>query len=135
VLIGIDLKKEPRVLERAYDDRAGVTARFNLNALRHMNRELGADFDLAAFEHRAVWVEAQSRIEMHLVSKRDQVVHLGDDKVKIARDEYLRTECCHKYTLEGFAELAAQADLAVTQVWTDREQLFSVQLLQAPQAR
>ena len=135
VLIGIDLKKDPRVLERAYDDPAGVTARFNLNALRHMNRELGADFDLAAFEHRAVWVEAQSRIEMHLVSKRDQVVHLGDDKIKIARDEHLRTECCHKYTLEGFAELAAQADLAVTQVWTDREQLFSVQLLQAPQAR
>ena len=135
VLIGIDLKKDPRVLERAYDDRAGVTARFNLNALRHMNRELGADFDLTAFEHRAVWVEEQSRIEMHLVSKRDQVVHLGDDVVKFARNEYLRTECCHKYTLEGFAELAAEADLAVSQVWMDSERLFSVQLLQAPPAR
>ena len=61
--------------------RAGVTAEFNLNALRHLNRELGADFDLDAFEHRAVWVEDQSRIEMHLVSKRDQVVHLGEEDV------------------------------------------------------
>ena len=85
VLIGIDLKKDPRILERAYDDRAGVTAEFNLNALRHMNRELGADFDLDAFEHLAVWVEDQSRIEMHLVSKRDQVVHIGDTASHCAR--------------------------------------------------
>ena len=130
VLIGIDLKKDPRVLERAYDDRSGVTARFNLNALRHINRELGADFDLTAFEHRALWVEEQSRIEMHLVSRRDQVVHLGDEEVTIGRDEHLRTECCHKYTLETFAELAAEADLSVRQVWTDSEQQFSVQLLE-----
>src|SRR5690606_12941311 len=79
VLIGIDLRKDPRVLERAYDDEAGVTAEFNLNALRHVNRELGADFDLEAFEHLSVWVEDQSRIEMHLVSTRDQVVHLGGE--------------------------------------------------------
>ncbi len=70
VLIGIDLRKDPRVLERAYDDAAGVTAEFNINALRHVNRELGADFDLDAFEHTAVWVENESRIEMHLVSTR-----------------------------------------------------------------
>jgi dimethylhistidine N-methyltransferase len=131
VLIGIDLKKDPRVLERAYDDTAGVTARFNLNALRHMNRELGADFDLTAFEHRALWVEEQSRIEMHLVSRRDQVVHVGDEEVAIGRDEHLRTECCHKYTLEGFAELADEADLCVRQVWMDSERQFSVQLLGA----
>jgi L-histidine N-alpha-methyltransferase len=130
VLIGIDLKKDPQILERAYDDAAGVTARFNLNALRHINRELGADFDLTAFEHRALWNEDQSRIEMHLVSKRDQVVHLGDEEVAIGRDEHLRTECCHKYTLEGFAELAAEADLAVSTVWTDSERQFSIQLLE-----
>lgn len=130
VLIGIDLKKDPRVLERAYDDAAGITARFNLNALRHMNRELGADFDLTAFEHRALWVEEQNRIEMHLVSKRDQIVHLGDEEVAIGRNEHLRTECCHKYTLEGFADLAAEADLAVARVWTDTERQFSVQLLE-----
>ncbi len=131
VLIGIDLRKSPEVLERAYNDAAGVTAEFNLNALRHLNRELGADFDLDAFEHSALWIEDMSRIEMHLVSTRDQEIHLGDETVKIRRGEHLRTECCHKYTLEGFAELAAEADLAVTHVWTDAERQFSVQLLEA----
>lgn len=130
VLIGIDLRKDRRVLEKAYDDSAGVTAEFNINALRHVNRELGADFDLDAFEHLAIWVEEQSRIEMHLVSKRDQVVHLGGANVKIARGEHLRTECCHKYTLESFADLAATAGLAVQRVWLDPEQRFSVQLLE-----
>jgi L-histidine N-alpha-methyltransferase len=130
VLIGIDLRKDPRVLERAYDDAAGVTAEFNRNALRHVNRELGADFDLDGFEHRAVWVEDESRIEMHLVSKRDQLVHLGGEKVHIKRGEHLRTEYCHKYTLDSFSELAASAGLAVQRVWMDPEQLFSVQLLE-----
>ena len=131
VLIGIDLKKDRDVLERAYNDAAGVTAEFNLNALRHINRELGADFDVDAFEHSALWVEDMSRIEMHLVSTRDQEVHLGDETVNIRRGEHLRTECCHKYTLEGFAQLAASADLDVTHVWTDDERKFSVQMLEA----
>jgi L-histidine N-alpha-methyltransferase len=130
VLIGLDLKKNSRILERAYDDAAGVTAEFNLNALRHLNRELGTDFNLSAFEHRASWVEDESRIEMHLVSKRRQTVHVGEHEIIIERGEYLRTECCHKYTLEGFADLAASADLAVTRVWTDDEKRFSVQLLE-----
>lgn len=130
VLIGIDLKKDPQVLLRAYDDRAGVTARFNLNALRHINRELGANFDLGAFEHRAVWREDKSRIEMHLISTRDQVVDVGGEHIAIGCNEHLRTECCHKYTLEGFAQLAASAQLTVTHVWTDAEGKFSVQMLQ-----
>ena len=130
VLIGIDLKKDPRILERAYNDRAGVTAEFNVNALRHINRELGTDFDLDAFEHLAVWVEDQSRIEMHLVSKRDQVVHVGDENVRIDKGEHLTTEFCHKYTLESFADLAATAGLSVSRVWMDPEKQFSVQLLE-----
>jgi dimethylhistidine N-methyltransferase len=130
VLIGIDLKKDPRVLERAYNDRAGVTAEFNVNALRHMNREIGTDFDLEAFEHQAVWVENQSRIEMHLVCKRDQVVHVGDEDVHIEKGEHLTTEFCHKYTLESFADLAARAGLAVSRVWMDPAKQFSVQLLE-----
>jgi dimethylhistidine N-methyltransferase len=130
VLIGIDLRKDPSVLERAYDDAAGVTAEFNINALRHVNRELGADFDLDAFDHLAVWVENESRIEMHLVSKKDQVVHLGGEKVRIGRGEHLRTEYCHKYTLESFSELAATAGLAVKRVWMDPNKQFSVQLLE-----
>ena len=129
-LIGADLKKDPRVLERAYNDSAGATAEFNLNALRHLNRELGTDFCIDAFEHEACWVEAHSRIEMHLVSRADQVVHLGEEAISIARGERLLTECCHKYTLESFAELAGRAGLQVERVWTDPQSLFSVQLLQ-----
>ena len=130
VLIGIDLKKDPRILERAYNDRAGVTAEFNVNALRHLNRELGTDFDLDAFEHLAVWVEDQSRIEMHLVSKRDQEVHFGEETVPLKKGEHLTTEFCHKYTLETFADLAATASLTVSRVWMDPAKLFSVQLLE-----
>jgi uncharacterized SAM-dependent methyltransferase len=130
VLIGIDLKKDPRVLERAYNDRAGVTAEFNVNALRHLNRELGTDFDLEAFEHLAVWVENQSRVEMHLVSKREQDVHVGDETVHLGKGEHVTTEFCHKYTLESFADLAATAGLAVSRVWMDPAKLFSVQLLE-----
>lgn len=129
VLIGIDLKKDPQILEQAYNDAAGVTAQFNLNALRHLNRELGANFDLHAFEHRAVWVENEGRIEMRLISKRDQAVALAGARIAIERGEYLLTECCHKYTLEGFRELAAACALTVTYIWTDPEQKFSVQLL------
>jgi L-histidine N-alpha-methyltransferase len=130
VLIGVDLRKDPRVLHKAYDDEAGVTAEFNINALRHLNRELGSDFDLDAFEHAAVWIENMSRIEMHLVSKKHQRIHIGDEEVEIARGEHIRTECSHKYTLESFANLAAHADLSVTRVWMDANQQFSVQLLE-----
>jgi dimethylhistidine N-methyltransferase len=130
VLIGIDLKKDPRILERAYNDRAGVTAEFNVNALRHLNRELGTDFDLEAFEHAALWVEDRSRIEMHLISKREQDVHVGDETVHIGKGEHLTTEFCHKYTLEAFADLAATAGLSVSRVWMDSEKKFSVQLLE-----
>ena len=135
VLIGIDLRKDPKVLQRAYNDAAGVTAEFNLNALRHINRELGADFDVDAFEHSALWIENQSRIEMHLISTRDQEIHLGDETVTIQKGEHVRTECCHKYTLEGFATLATSADLAVTHVWTDPERQFSVQMLAAKRSQ
>ena len=128
--IGVDLKKDPRVLERAYNDSAGVTAEFNLNALRHLNRELGTDFHIDAFKHEACWVEAHSRIEMHLVSREDQTVHVGEDTISIRRGERLLTECCHKYTLESFAQLAAGAGFQTERVWTDAQSLFSVQLLQ-----
>jgi dimethylhistidine N-methyltransferase len=131
VLIGIDLKKDPEILERAYDDAAGVTAQFNLNALRHVNRELHADFDMNAFAHQAVWVEEESRIEMHLVSQHQQTVHVAGEPVHFARGEHLRTECCHKYTLESFRALAARANLSLVRAWNDPEDRFSVMLLKA----
>ena len=129
-LVGVDLKKDPRVLERAYDDAKGVTAAFNLNLLARMNRELDADFDLRRFSHRARWNDAASRIEMHLVSEREQVVHLDGVEIHFERGEHICTEHSHKYTLEGFAELARRAGLAVRRVWTDRAQRFSVQYLE-----
>jgi L-histidine N-alpha-methyltransferase len=130
LLIGVDLRKDPHVLRRAYNDEAGVTAEFNINMLRHLNRELGADFDLKSFEHAAVWVDDKSRIEMHLISKSDQRVHIGDTEIQLRRGEHIRTEYSHKYTLDSFADLAAAADLCVERVWMDAEQRFSVQWLE-----
>jgi dimethylhistidine N-methyltransferase len=130
LLIGIDLKKEVPVLERAYNDPTGITAKFNVNALRHLNRVLNADIPLPAFEHRAVWVEELSRIEMRLVAKRDMRIHIDGESIAIQLGEYLRTECCHKYTLESFSALAASAGLKVRQVWCDSNVQFSVQLLE-----
>ena len=130
ILIGTDLKKDAEVLFHAYNDAEGVTAQFNLNALRHINRKLGTDFDLTAFEHRAIWSEEHGRIEMHLVSLRDQTVRIGTERIQFQRGEYLRTEYSHKYTLAGFAQMARAAELSVTRVWMDEQQWFSVQLLQ-----
>lgn len=129
VLIGFDLRKDAAMLERAYDDAQGVTARFNLNALRHVNTVLGADFDLQAFRHQARWMAQDSRIEMRLVSLRDQVVHLAGHRIPIARDEYIRTEYSHKYTLDSFAALTGAVGLTAAHSWTDAQQLFCVQLL------
>ena len=129
LLIGVDLKKDRATLERAYDDSQGVTAEFNRNVLVRMNRELDADFDVSEFEHRAVWVEAPGRVEMHLVSQVDQTVHLDDERIEFQAGEHICTEHSHKYTLEGFASLAANAGFEVTNVWTDAAERFSVQLL------
>jgi len=128
LLIGVDLVKPAAVLEAAYDDAEGVTAAFNLNLLHRMNRELGADFDPELFEHRAVWDEGQGRVEMHLVSREEQSVELGGESIDFAEGESICTEHSHKYTLEGFARMAAEAGLEIEQVWTDPARLFSVQL-------
>ena len=129
ILIGIDLEKDAEVLFHAYNDAQGVTAQFNLNALRHINRKLGADFDLTAFEHRAIWVPEHGRIEMHLISRRDQSVHIGGQQITFKAGEHLRTEYSHKYTLDRFATMARAAELSVAHVWMDEKRWFSVQLL------
>jgi dimethylhistidine N-methyltransferase len=128
-LVGIDLAKERSVLERAYDDSQGVTAEFNLNALRHVNRRLGVGFELGHFRHRAVWMEAEQRIEMHLVSAVNQAIRIGAAVIRMLRGDFIRTECSHKYTQESFAQLAAQAGWGVQHAWTDQRGWFSVQLL------
>jgi dimethylhistidine N-methyltransferase len=131
LVIGTDLVKDPRVLLRAYDDAAGVTAAFNLNLLRRLNTEMNGDFDVARFRHRAVWNERESRIEMHLVSQRGQTATLGGETIEFAPGEHIVTEHCHKYTAEGFATLAARAGWKSRAHWLDDRGYFSVNYLVA----
>ncbi|MBV1861919.1 MAG: L-histidine N(alpha)-methyltransferase [Nannocystaceae bacterium] len=130
-LLGVDLVKDSTTLEAAYNDAAGVTAKFNLNMLRRSNDELGADFDLDAFGHRAVWVEERSAIEMRLYARRPTAVNVGGKRFTFREGEWIHTEDSHKYTLEAFAALANEAGFDVDRVWTDDKKLFSVQYLLA----
>ena len=127
LLIGVDLKKDIEVLKAAYDDSEGVTAAFNKNLLRRMNRELDATFDLDAFEHRPVWNEERGCMESHLRSKNTQTVRVAGERVSFEKGETIHTEDSHKYTLDGFADLAASAGFRVETVWTDERSYFSVQ--------
>lgn len=129
MVVGVDLVKDPRVLHAAYNDAAGVTARFNLNLLHRANRELGTDFDVAAFSHRAVFNAPASRIEMHLVSRRPQVVHLNGRTFSFAEGENLHTESSYKYTCDSFTELAESVGWTSQAVLTDPSGLFSVHIL------
>jgi L-histidine Nalpha-methyltransferase len=129
ILIGVDLKKDPAVIEAAYNDRAGVTAEFTLNMLRRLNRDIGSNFKLSAFAHRAHYNPMAGRIETHLVSRCEQQVKVGRMNVSFRADEAIQVEYSCKYSLEDFAALAARAGLAIQQVWTDSERMFSVQYL------
>lgn len=127
LLIGVDLQKDKDVIERAYNDSAGVTAEFNLNMLSRINNEFGANFNVDLFRHRAVYNEEHGRMEMYLVSQCEQIVRIGGRSFLFARGETLLTEHSHKYTLEQFREMAKRAGFEVKAVWTDPEHLFSVQ--------
>ncbi len=127
LLIGVDLKKDREVLEAAYDDSKGVTAAFNLNLLSRINRELGADFQLEGFEHRARYDERLGRVEMHLVSRHDQVVHIGSRTFGFRAGEGIHTENAYKYDIGEFGALARQAGFRQAQVWTDADRRFSLQ--------
>ena len=135
ILLGADLRKDPAIIERAYNDAAGLTAAFNRNVLVRLNREFGADFDVRAFEHRAPWVAEECRIEMHLVSRYAQSVHIAGETIRFATGESIWTESCHKYDSAQFAALAADAGLQLRETWTDARQLFSVQVLAGAPAR
>jgi len=128
-LIGIDLKKDRAALEAAYNDVAGVTAAFTLNMLTRFNRELGADFDLARFRHRAIYNSLAGRIETFIVSRTTQDVHIGGECFHFAADEAMLVEYSCKYSAEEFGGLAAMAGLRVERCWTDAAQRFSVQYL------
>ncbi len=126
LLIGIDRQKDRNVIERAYNDSAGLTAEFNLNILRRINREFGATFALAKFQHRAIYNEEFGRIEMYLVSACDQVVTIADREFVISAGESILTEHSHKYTIDGFATIAAHAGFTLEKYWGDAENMFAV---------
>ena len=126
LIIGVDLQKDIKRLEAAYDDQEGITADFNLNLLHRLNLELSADFDIDAFGHRALYNETDNRIEMHLVSLKDQIVIVNTQRFEFVSGETIHTENSYKYTIKGFQDLAAQAGWNHVETWTDPEQLFSV---------
>src|SRR3984893_5403932 len=128
-IVGADLAKAPEVLLPAYDDAGGVTAAFNRNLLVRINRELGASLDLDAFEHRAVWNEAESRIEMHLVSSRDQTARIGSRTIVFTQGESIHTESSHKYRPESFEALVERGGWCVKTAWTTDAPSFGVFLL------
>jgi len=129
MIVGVDLRKDKAILDAAYNDAAGVTAAFNLNLLARINRELEGDFDLAGFEHRAFYEPEQGRIEMHLVSLKDQTVTVAGRKFAFARGETIHTENSYKYDIERFRSLAVSTGWSHRSVWTDSDRLFSVHLL------
>jgi dimethylhistidine N-methyltransferase len=126
LLLGIDLQKDVGVLEAAYNDRRGVTAAFNLNLLARINRELGADFALDAFRHHAIYDRRLGCIEMHLISLRAQQVRLGDDVIRFAEGESIRTERSYKYNGEEFRAWVRRCGLGVEKVWLDEQKYFAV---------
>jgi dimethylhistidine N-methyltransferase len=129
MLIGIDLKKDARILDAAYNDAQGVTAAFNMNLLVRVNRELGGTFALDAFRHHAFYNAAEGRIEMHLVSLKDQVVRVAGTEFRFREGETIHTENSYKYSIPGFQDMARAAGFVPVQVWTDENDLFSIHYL------
>lgn len=128
LLIGVDMKKDKAILEAAYNDSKGITAAFNKNMLVRLNRELGADFDVDWFTHEAIYNEGKGRIEMHLVSDQEQAVHIGDEVFYFEEGETIHTENSYKYSPGDFKALVSDW-FEVKKVWTDDEELFSLQYL------
>jgi len=130
LLIGVDLQNESEVLHAAYNDAQGVTADFNLNLLTRINRELEGDFQTNLFEHQAFYNQQQQRIEMHLVSKIEQSVNVNAHTFEFEKGESIHTENSYKYTVSDFQECAAKVGFSPVKVWTDPNELFSLQYLE-----
>lgn len=134
-LLGVDRKKDPSILNRAYNDRAGYTARFNLNVLTRLNRDLGTSFDVERFRHLA-WYNADcGRIEMYLESLGDQTVRISDHNIFVAGGERIHTENSYKYSPDEVQNMAREAGWRLKAQWHDPEQLFGLYLLQLPDSR
>jgi len=126
MLIGVDLKKETDILEAAYNDRAGVTAAFNLNLLERVNRELDGDLDIDRFEHLAFYSSAEGRVEIYIRSLAHQTAQIAGRRFRFAKDELVHTEYSYKYSVDEFRVLAARAGFRPVDTWTDPGELFSV---------
>jgi dimethylhistidine N-methyltransferase len=126
LLIGVDLVKDSDVLQKAYDDSLGITAAFNLNVLKHLNRIIGSDFDVADWEHFAIFNQIESRIEMHLRAKRDVSVTWPSQSIHFIAGEMIHTENSYKYTKASFSDLLIKAGFRNIQTWTDPKDLFMV---------
>jgi dimethylhistidine N-methyltransferase len=131
LIVGIDLKKDVDTLIRAYDDKSGVTAAFNLNLLTRINRELSGSFDVSSFQHRALYNREEGRIEMHIVSTKDQYVRILGRPIRFRKGETIHTENSYKYSVHQFQDLAKVAGWTARQVWLDARKLFSVHELVA----
>ena len=129
MVIGVDLEKDERVLYKAYNDAAGVTARFNLNILNRINRELGGNFDTSAFTHRAIYNRDRHRIEMYLISRKAQTARVLGHSFSFRPGETIHTESSYKYSLERFSALARGSGWTVLESWTDEASMFSVHAL------
>ena len=128
MIIGVDLKKDIRILEDAYNDKKEVTAAFNLNILNRINSDTGSNFDLSKYRHKAIYNEDEGRIEMHLISLEDQQVKINEETIEFDEGEHIITEYSYKYKPEEFAKLV-EGIFEVRKVWTDSKNLFSVQYL------
>jgi dimethylhistidine N-methyltransferase len=126
MVVGVDAKKDPALIHRAYNDPAGITAAFNLNLLARINRELGADFDLDGFCHHAFYHPEKGRVESYLVSLAEQVVTVGTARFEFGRGESIHTEYSYKYSVEEFGALAREAGFETRRVWTDAQGWFGV---------
>lgn len=129
LLIGVDLKKDEKILNAAYNDADGTTARFNLNLLTRMEKELDAEIIGSGFTHQAFYNETDGRMEMHLVSTGNTNVEINDKSFKFVVGDSIHTENSYKYSIEDFSDIAHRAGYVVEKVWSDRQNLFSIQLL------
>jgi L-histidine Nalpha-methyltransferase len=126
MLIGVDLKKDPAILDAAYNDDAGVTAAFNLNLLQRINRELDGDLDLDGFAHLAFYNAAEGRVEIYIRSLADQEAQIAGQRFQFAASELIHTEYSYKYAVPEFRALAARAGFRPVDTWTDPNDLFSL---------
>lgn len=131
LLVGVDLIKPRKVVEAAYNDTAGVTAKFNKNILARINRDHAGAFDPSRFEHDAVYDEEHHRIEMRLISCEEQDIPIAGQSIHFEKGEYIVTEHSHKYSIDEFGSIGEEAEFSLKDTWTDPDQLFSVQFLEA----